>query len=155
MNSIHLTDEMLQAYLLKEIHDDSIVTHLTVCSTCKDRVEEYRFLIDSVQKIETETFSFNVTALAMNNIMRYAKRKSKKQELTFWGLLIFLLIAISSFSIPFIPRILAIFYSQSTLTMLLVIGTGLVVLLFLVADITRQYKTKKDKIFKNNLQPIL
>jgi len=155
MKSIHLTDEILQAFLLKEIRDDSIAAHLIVCSKCRKRLEEYQYLIDSVQKIKTETFSFDVTILAMNNIVLYEKKKSKKQELVFLGLLIFLLIAISSFSIPFIPKILAIFCSKSILTTLLVIGTGLVVLLFLLADITQQYKTKEEKIFKNNLQPIL
>lgn len=155
MKSIHFSDEILQAYLLKEIQDDTIATHLTVCSTCRERLEEYQFLIDSVQKTKTETISFNVTTLAMNTIMLYEKKKSKKQELVFWGLLIFLLIAISSFSIPFIPRMLAIFYTKSILTTLLIIGTGLVVLFFLLADITQQYKAKKEKIFQNNLQPIL
>lgn len=155
MKSIHFTDEILQAYLLKEIQDDTIATHLTVCSTCRERLEEYQFLIDSVQKTKTETISFNVTTLAMNTIMLYEKKKSKKQELVFWGLLIFLLLAISSFSIPFIPRMLAIFYTKSILTTLLIIGTGLVVLFFLLADITQQYKAKEEKIFQNNLQPIL
>jgi hypothetical protein len=155
MKNIHLTDEVLQAFLLKEIQDDTVATHLTVCSKCRKRLEEYQFLIDNVQKIKTETFSFNVTTLAMNNIMLYEKKKSNKQELVFWGLLIFLLMAISSFSIPFIPKIFTIFYSKSIFTTLLVIVTGLVVLLFLLADITQQYKTKEKKIFKNNLQPIL
>jgi hypothetical protein len=155
MKSIHLTDEILQAYLLKEIQDDTIATHLTVCSTCRQRLGEYLFLIDSVQKIKTEPFSFDVTTLVMNKIMLYEKKKSKKQELIFWGLLLLLLTVLSSLSIPFIPQILAIFYSKSIFTTLLVTGTGLVVLLFLLADIIQQYKTKEDKLFKNNLQPIL
>lgn len=155
MKTIHLTDEILQAYLLKEIHDDTIATHLAVCSTCKERLETYQLLIDSVRETTPEIFSFSVTTLVMNNIMLYEKKKSKKQELRFWGLLIFLVMVISSFSIPFMPRIFAIFYSTSILTTLLVIGTGLIVLLFLLADIIQQYKTKEDKLFKNNLQPVL
>lgn len=155
MKSIHLTDEILQAYLLKEIQDDTIVSHLTVCSTCRRRLAAYQFLIDNMQTIRTEAFSFNVTTLVMNNIMLYENKKSKKQALVFWGLLLLLLIALSAFSIPFIPKILALFSSKSIFTTLLVTGTGLVVLLFLLADIIQQYKTKEDKLFKNNLQPIL
>lgn len=155
MKTIHLTDEILQAHLLKEIQDDTIATHINLCSTCRKRLEAYQLLIDSVQKTTPETFSFNVTTLVMNNIMLYEKKKSKKQELRFWGLLIFLVMAISSFSIPFIPRAFAIFHSTTILTTLLVIGTGLVVLLFLLADIIQQYKAKEDKLFKNNLQPVL
>lgn len=155
MKTIHLTDEILQAYLLKEIHDDTIAMHLAVCPICKERLETYQLLIDSVRETTPEIFSFSVTTLVMNNIMLYEKKKSKKQELRFWGLLIFLVMVISSFSIPFMPRIFAIFYSTSILTTLLVIGTGLIVLLFLLADIIQQYKTKEDKLFKNNLQPVL
>lgn len=154
MKSIHLTDEILQACLLKETEDDGIVTHLTVCPQCKKRFEAYQLLIDSVQKIKAETFSFDVTALAMNNIMLYEKKKNKRQELIFWGLLIFLLIGLSSFSIPFLPSILSIFHSKSVATTLLAAGTGIVVFLFLLADIIQQYKTKEEKLFKNNLQPI-
>ena len=155
MKNIHLADEVLQAYLLKEILDDTVATHLAVCSTCQKKLEEYQFLIDSVQKTKAETFSFNVTTLAMNHIMLYEKKKSKKQEFVFWGSLIFLLVAISCFSIPFIPKILAIFYSKSILTTLFVIGTSLAVLFFLMVDIIQQFKAKEEKIFQNNLQPIL
>ncbi len=155
MNSIHLTDEMLQAYLLKEFQDDTIASHLTTCSMCRKKLEEYQLLIDSVQTMKPETFSFNVTPLAMNRIVLYEKKKTKKQALVYWGILAFLLIAIASFSIPFIPRILAIFYATSVVATLLVTGTGLAVLLFLLVDIIQQYKAKEDKIFKNNLQPIL
>lgn len=154
MKMIHLTDEILQAYLLKELQDDAIATHLAACSMCRKSLGDYQLLIDSVQETTTETFSFDVTALAMNNIMLYEK-KSKKQGLAFWGLLIFLVLAILAFSIPFIPRVPAIFYSKSIVTTLLVIGTGSAVLLFLLADIIQQYKTKADKLFKNNLQPAL
>jgi hypothetical protein len=154
MESSHLTDEILQAYLLKEIHDDTVSAHLTVCSTCRERLEKYQFLTDNVKEIKPETFSFDVAALAMNTVMLYEQKKRKKQEFVFWGILVILLIAISSFSIPYLPKIIAIFSSKSVLTALLVTGTGLVVLLFLLADIIRNYKAKEDQLFKNNLQPI-
>ncbi len=153
IKSIHLADEVLQAFLLKEVQDDTITTHLTECSVCQKRLEAYQYLIDSVRKSRVETFSFDVTALAMNTILLYEKRKSKKQELIFWGLLLLLLIGVASFSLPFIPKLTAIFYSASTFAMLLMTGTGLGVLLFLVAAIFQQYKTKEEKIVKNNLQP--
>ncbi len=155
MKSTHLTDEMLQAFLLKEIANDSIDKHLTECSVCRAKLESYQYLIGSMQKITPETFSFDVTTIVMNNISLYEKKKSKKQELTFWGILIFLLIAISSFSIPFIPNILEVFYLKSIIPTQLLLGTGVVVLLFLWIDIIQQYKKKEKKIFNNNLQPIL
>lgn len=155
MKNIHLTDEMLQAHLLKEIQDDTITTHLTLCTKCIKRLEEYRFLIDRVQQIDPETFPFDVTNLIMNNIMLYEKKKSQKEDLVFWGLLILLFLAISALSIPFIPKILAILNSKSILTTLLLTGTALAVLLFLSFALIDQYKSKEDHIFKDNLQPLL
>lgn len=154
MKSIHLTDEVLQAFLLNEIQDDIVVTHLRLCSICQKRLEEYQFLMDDIQKMKTETLSFDITPLAMNTIMLYEKKRSKKEALAFWGILIPVFITILSFSIPFIPNILTVFYSKSIFTTLLVTGTGLIVLPFLLADINHQYKMKERKIFKNNLQPI-
>lgn len=155
MNSKHLTDEILQAYVLKEIQDDIITNHLAVCSKCKKSFEEYKFLIGSISEVKPEAFPFDITTLAINSITLYEKKQSKKQELVFWGLLIFLSIAILSFSIPYLPTILDLFYSNSTFTMLLVIGTSLIIFLFLLADLALHYKTKENKLFKNNLQPTI
>lgn len=153
MNSIHLTDEVLQAYLLKEMEDDTLVAHLTICATCRKRLEEYQLLLERVQEIRTETFSFNVTDLAMDTIMLYEQKKRNRQALFFWGLLIFLVIVISSLAVPFIPGVLAVFNSKSVITSLLIIGTGIAVLFFLLADVMQQYKMKEEQLFKNNLQP--
>lgn len=153
MNS-HLTDEILQAFLLKEQQDDTIATHLAVCSKCREKLEEYQSLIDHVQQIKPETFSFDVTTLAMNTVVLYEQKKSKKEALVFWGLLVFLSIVLISFSIPFLPQLLGIFDSKSPFTTLFVIGTGLAVLLFLLTDMIQQYKTKEKKLFAD-LQPTL
>ena len=155
MKNIHVTEEILQAYLLKEIQDDTVAQHLAMCLKCQKGLEEYQFLIDSVQKIKSETFSFDVTTLAMKRIMLYEKKKSKKQELVFWGALMVLIITISSFSIPFIPKIIDVFHSKSIFTILFILGTGTSIMLFLLADLQKQYRLRERKIFENNLQPIL
>ena len=148
MKNNHLTDETLQAFLLKEMQDDTIVTHLAACSSCLEKLENYQYLVVGIQKTAPETFSFDVTTVVMDKIMLYERKENRKQELVFWGLLMFLLVIISSFSIPFIPQILTIFYSAPIFKMLLIVGTGLVVLLFLLADINKQYKMKEEKIFE-------
>ena len=155
MESIHVTDEVLQAFLLNELQDDTVATHLGGCSNCREKLEKYRQMVVGIPQIAPETFSFDVTTLVMNNILLYDKRKRKMQALFFWGVLVLLLLVISSFSIPFMPAVLAIFHSKSIFTTLLLIETGLVVLLFLFADIARQYKMKEEKILKNKWQPIL
>lgn len=155
MKSIHLTDETLQGYLLKELSDDEITNHLHTCAICQQRLEEYRFLINGIQKNETESFSFNVTTVAMNTVMLYERNRKLKQEIFFWGLLSLLCMVILSFTIPFIPKIFGLFSGKFNSAMLLLTGTGLFVLLFLLTDISRQFKTKENKIFNNDLQPIL
>lgn len=153
MKSPHLTDETLQAFLLSEMQEDAIATHLAVCSNCREKLETYRQLMLGISKTAPETFSFDVTSVVMDKIMLYEKKKSKKQGLFFWGVLTFLFLVIVSLAIPFIPKLLPVFYSKSIFTTLLVIGTGVVVFLFLLADINQQYKAKEEKVFKNNLQP--
>ena len=154
MKSAHLTDETLQAVLLNEMRDDTIAAHLAVCTACGEKLANYQQLITGISKSAPETFSFDVTTVVMSKITGYEKKKSKKQAFAFWALLTFLCAGIASLSIPFIPELLAGFNTQSVFTTLLVTGTGLAVLLFLLADMKRQYKTKAEKLFKNALQPI-
>ncbi len=155
MKENHLTDEILQAYLLKDIENKEVIKHISECSICQKKLDKYQFLIDTISKVKSETFSFNVENLVMNEIKIYEKKKNKKQTFFFWGILIFLLIVISSFSIPFIPKVLMLFKSKSIYITLFVMVTSLVISLFLLAETIEQHKIKENKIFKNNLQPIL
>jgi hypothetical protein len=155
MNNTHLTDENLQAYLLREIQDDDIAIHLTACALCRQKLEEYQALMNNIAQIKAEAFAFDVDTLVMNNITLYEKKKSRRQEVAFWMIFIVVLVVIASFSIPFLPKLLAIFNSNSTLSTLLISGTGLAILLFLLADTIRQYKQKEEKLFQNKLQPTL
>ncbi len=151
----HLTDETLQAFLLKDIQNDAITLHLAECQSCHKKLEEYQYLIGGISKIASETFSFDVTTVVMDKITLYDQKKSKKEEFVFWFFLTSLLIVISSMSIPFMPIILSMLYSKSIFSTLLFIVTGLVVLLFLITDVYRQYKVKEEKIFNYNVQPII
>lgn len=151
----HLTDDTLQAFLLKEIQDDTITAHLAACSSCREKLGNYQYLVVGIQKIALETFSFDVTTVVMDRIMLFERQESRKQELILWGLLTLLLVVMASFSIPFITPILTIFYSIPFFTTLFLVGTGLGVLLFLLADMSKQFKLKEEKIFHNKLQPIL
>lgn len=155
MSNDHLTDEILQAYLLEEIQDDAIASHLSVCIECREKLENYQLLVNNLTKITPESFAFDVTALVMDNIVKYETQKSTKQELVFWGFLILLLVIIASLALPYVPQLLSLFDAIPNFTTLFIIGTGIMVVLFLLVDLIKQYKLKEEKIFKNNLQPIL
>lgn len=155
MTNSHLTDETLQAFLLKEMQDDTAAIHLSVCAHCQTKLEKYQHLLSDIQKIEPETFPFDVTTVVMDKIRCYEKQKSRKQERSLWVLFIFLAILISSLAIPFIPQFLTAFYAMPIFTTLLILGTALVVFLFLLVDLYKRYQLKEQKIFDNNLQPTL
>lgn len=155
MTNSHLTDETLQALLLKEMQNDTAAMHLSECADCQTKFEKYQLLIADIQKIEPETLPFDVTTVVMDKITRYENQKSRKQERVLWVIFTFLSVLISSLSIPFIPQVLTAFFTLSIFTTLLIVGTGLVVFLFLLADLNRRYKLKEQQIFDNNLQPTI
>lgn len=155
MTNKHLTDEILQAYLLKEIQDDAVASHLSVCVECREKLESYQLLVSNLTKIAPESFAFDVTALVMDNISQYETHKSRKQEIVFWVFLTFLLVSIASFGLPYVPQLLSIFNVIPNIITLFIISTGIMVALFLLVDLIKQYKLKEERIFKDNLQPML
>jgi hypothetical protein len=155
MKNNHFSDETLQAFLFKEIEDENIAQHLAMCSICQAKLETYQSLVDNIQKMAPETFSFDLTTMVMDNVMAFEKKKQKINELSFWGAFTLIFLIISTFSLSFLPQPLRIFYELPFISNLLIIGTGFVFLLFLLADLFKQYKIKEKKIFENKLQPVL
>lgn len=153
MKNTHLSDDILQAFLLKEIENDSISTHIAECAGCRAKFKNYQHLIGNIKKVNNEIFSFDVTSVVMEKVVQYENKKNAKNNFVFWGILIFLIVFISSFSLPFVSKFLTFFYSIPLFTNIFFIGAGLVVFLFLLTDIKRQYSLKEKQLFENNLQP--
>lgn len=154
MKNNHLTDEILQAFLLHEIQDDTIDTHIAECSICRAKLENYEYLVDSLQKVEPETFSFDVTSVVMHKIEQYEKQEKTKKALVIWGILIVFIGSVVLISIPFLLPILSLFSSMTLFTNIFIAGSGLGVLIFLLFDLYKQYKIKEKILFEDNLQPI-
>lgn len=154
MKNNHLTDETLQAFLLNEIQDDAINIHITECSICCAKLENYQHLIAQINKITPETFSFDVTTVVMHKIEQHATQENIKQGFIFWGILAALIGSIVLLSLPFLQPIVSVFYAKSFFTNLFIIGTGICVVLFFVADIYKRYNAKEKILFDNHLQPI-
>lgn len=153
MNSTHLTDETLQELLLEKSQDAALTEHLATCADCRMLLETYRILTGSLSQLTPEVFSFDVSTVVMESVMLYEKKKSRRQAILFWILLIFSVAIVVSLSIPFLPEMLAVVHTTSFFTTLLVLGTGVFVLLFLLADMYRQFKVKTQKIMEQPLQP--
>jgi len=143
MPNNHLTDETLQAFLLKETKDDSIIIHLKVCSTCRKRLVEYQYLIDSVQKIKTETFSFDVTSLVMGKIKEVETQKEKNTNIVLYMILSIVSIVAMVLLYPYIRIIFAQFKSFSIMENVFMLVSVLGVVIFLLNDLFRQYKQKE------------
>lgn len=145
MKSKHLTEEILQAFLLKEIHDDTIAIHIAECSICRTKLENYQYLVDSIQQITPETFSFDVATVVMDKIVHYEQKKNRKNVLVFWGTLVVLLGGIGFMGLPVLQPILKAFSSIPLFTNLFIWGTSVSVVLYLLADIYKQYKIKEKQ----------
>jgi hypothetical protein len=154
MKNNHLTDEILQAFLLNEIQDDAVHIHIAECSICRAKLENYQHLIAQIDKITPETFSFDVTTVVMHKIEQHAIQENIKHNLIFWGIMAALTGSIVLLSLPFLQPIVRIFYTTSFFTNLFIIGTGLCVVIFFVADMYKLYNVKEKILFDNNLQPI-
>jgi len=143
MKSKHIPDEILQAYLLNEIQDDNIATHLSECSSCQEKLEEYQLFIDSVQKIKPETFSFDVTSIVMTKINEVERQKEKNTNIILYLSLSSISIAALVLLYPYIKSIFTQFKLFTVMGNLFVLVSALGVTIFLLNDIIRQYKQKE------------
>lgn len=139
----HLTDETLQAHLLKEIQDETIAKHLDVCSMCKIKLEEYQLLIDSVPKIKTETFSFDVTSLVMEKIIEVETQKERNKNIILYMSLTIVSIVTMALLYPYIKIIFTQFNSFSIMRNVFMLVSVLGFVIFLLYDLFRQYKQKE------------
>ncbi|MDI9340339.1 MAG: hypothetical protein QM534_07170 [Sediminibacterium sp.] len=148
MTNTHLTDETLQAFLLKELQDDTIANHLTACSECQKRLAEYHYLIEGVQNIKAETFSFDVTSVVMEKIVETEIQKEKKTYTALYASLFIIAIIISIFLYPYIKIIFSQLKASSIMTNAFILVSALGIAAFLLNDAFRQYKQKEILLLK-------
>jgi hypothetical protein len=143
MKNDHLTDETLQAYLLKEIQDDTIATHLTVCTNCREKFEKYQHLIVGISKIAHETFSFDLSSIVMEKIYELETQKERnKNNVLYISLSIASIVALVLLY-PYIKIIFNLFKSYSIMANIFILISVLGVVIFLLSDLFRQYKQKE------------
>jgi hypothetical protein len=143
MKGNHLTDETLQVFILNEMQDDAITTHLEVCPACSEKLEIYQHLMADISKIAPETFSFDVTTVVMNKIIEVETRKDRNKNLVVYTSLSFVSIIALVLLGPYIKMIFAPFMSFSIITIVFMLVSVLGVATFLLNDLFRQYKQKE------------
>jgi hypothetical protein len=143
MTNNHLTDETLQAFLLNELQDDAIATHLAVCPNCSEKLETYRHLMVGISKIAPETFSFAVTSLVMGKIKDVETQKEKNTTIVLYTSLSIVSIVALVLLYPYIEIIFTQFKSFSIMANVFMLVSVLGVVIFLLNDLFRQYKQKE------------
>ena len=153
MTNNHITEELLQAYLLENKQNEAVAVHLSKCTVCREKLENYQHLLDTIQKIPTETFAFDVTALVMDTVISYETKKSKKKNFVFWTMFTSCCLGLLALAIPFLPHIISFFNALADFYAIFSIGIGVMVVLFLAVDLYKQYLWKEKLFFGKNLQP--
>ncbi len=148
MNNSHLTDEILQDYLLRETKDNWIKKHLEKCSSCSERLEEYQNIIENVEKIKPETFPFDVTALIMEKINEVETPKEKNISLVLYLSLCVFLSIILFLLYPHLKTIFNQFKSFSVMSNVFILISAIGIAIFLLNDLFRQYKQKEILLSK-------
>jgi len=143
MNTNHLTDDTIQAYILQEISDDKIALHISECSDCKAKLESYQTLINAVNSITSETFSFDVTAIVLQKIEATETQKIALGSYVLITVLSVFILSIILFSFSIIKPIFQLFWSLDFFGNAFIIVSALCVFTFLFNDILRKYKQKK------------
>ena len=111
MNTNHLTEEVIQGYILQEITDEQLSSHISECADCRAKIESYKALMNMIGNIKPERFSFDVTALVLQKI---EEKESKRKVLGSYALITILSVAILGvilFSFSIIEPIIQVFRS--------------------------------------------
>jgi hypothetical protein len=135
MKTQHLSDEIIQEFVLSKSHERSVVEHLQGCESCKAKIDLYQYLITGIKEQSHAEFDFNVSELVMNKI----EQKDAAYSSVLW---LFAILGIGIMVITallFGRHIANLFSGVSEMVSYLVITTALVFLLFQGMEIVRKY----------------
>lgn len=141
MKTDHLTDDIIQAYILQEPNDPQIALHISECTACKAKMESYMVLMDAIRHIEPETFSFDAVTLVLQKIEAREKFYPGKYPLTiFSGIFISGVFLISLF---IIKPAFQTFRPLNEIENIFIAISAVCVFTFLLIDIFRQFRQKE------------
>lgn len=143
MNTNHLTDDIIQAYILQEISDNRIALHISGCVDCKAKMESYQTLMNTIGNLKSETFSFDVTALVLQKIEATETKRTALGSYALITVLSVFILGVILFSIPITEPIIQVFRSLNVIDSAFIIVSAVGVFIFLFKDVFRQYKQKE------------
>lgn len=77
MRSVHLTEEIIQAFALNSTHEDPlVVAHIHECETCRAAAESYARMFSALEEMPVDTFDFDVKELVLPQLPARPKARS-------------------------------------------------------------------------------
>jgi hypothetical protein len=143
MNTKHLTDDIIQAYILQEISDNQIALHILECANCKAKMESYQTLMNTIGNLKSETFPFDVTALVLQKIEATETKKTALGSYALIAVLSVFFMGVILLIIPITEPIIQMFRSLNVIDNAFLTVSAVCVLIFLIKDTFRQYKQKE------------
>jgi hypothetical protein len=140
MMNEHLSDEQIQEFVLDpSASAPAISEHAQLCALCRTKVEAYQVMITAIEEQPVPAFDFDISEAVLANIA-LQKRNGRN-----WWLFILIAAGISVSGVAvylFWKDIAGIFQGLSTFFIYLMALTGLLILMAVVIDMLKTYKTK-------------
>lgn len=147
MKNNHLTDSEIQQFAFdKSECEKDVVEHISSCSLCKQRVEDYLLLTTSIKSIPDPALGFDLS----KRVLMQLETTSKKKPLLdyFVYALITLSVLLVVFCVTYFSSVfINWFKGNSTVSMALTICIALSILMILIIDIMKSH-SRKMKMLK-------
>jgi hypothetical protein len=148
MNTIHLTEEMLQLVAMEGIEKHpSAGEHFRQCDSCKAHVDFYIQMINKTEAIKPQKFQFDLSSVVMASIpdpkpTYHANKKSISISL------VMAIIFITTSMLIYILRkeLLRLTNTSSEISLFIIAVSGLTILFLVSWDILREYENKMNKL---------
>lgn len=148
MENKHLTEENIQAIILKEIVDENIKVHLFQCTICNEKYREYKTLISRIETLQPEAFVFNVTAMVMQKIEATETKKATEKNNLLYAIIGLFCIGIFIILLPFLNPIFLYFFKLTVFENGLIFITVFGITTYLLNDTFREYKKNRTLLFE-------
>jgi predicted anti-sigma-YlaC factor YlaD len=148
MENEHLTEENIQAFILKEIVDESIQIHLSHCYECQAKYDTYETLVSDLSLLQHETFSFDVTAVVMQKIEAVESKKIVENNNLLYAILGLSCVGFFAVLLPYFKIIFLYFLRLSIFENGLLFITALGITIYLLGDIFKNYKKNELLLFE-------
>ena len=140
MTSKHITEESLQNYISEGKTDEGISKHIAECEACRTQLEAYTALYTALNKIEPESFSFNVAEIVMQQITPVEEKKATIENYILPIGLGILILTVLVFCLPYFKIIIKQLQLMTVMTNVFMLASALRVVIFVFMDVFRKYK---------------